>query len=240
MRSLQIITLILLAFFATSNAAYHPVIPQTHVKQAPKTAKGHFPYYPKNTFIYSEYNYLTGEQKEFYHQMAAKALRTTTVNIISVVIEKTGKIPVQQYAKKLANEWKPMQYEGRYIFVFHFVKDKYTYFEIGDDVKGIITKETLDSLKANVYEPKLKEKRIGEGILGLAHAFAETICLRTFKDHFEVDNADIPEEGSHIYQELVNVLFFTGYGIFFVFFIVAYRRYKRKKKQAKSEYVPKF
>lgn len=160
--------------------------------------------------------------------MAAIAFHEINVRIISVVIKKTGNIRAQGFAKDLATAWKRWQKEGRYIFIFYFVDENYTYFEIGDGVKHIITEETLDSLRANVYEPKLKNDRIGEGILNIAHDFAEIIYLKQLNKPFNISKADIPEEGSHIYHDLAGVLFFLMFAGVLVIFTVTYNQ-KRKK-----------
>ncbi|WP_407442905.1 TPM domain-containing protein [Fibrobacter sp.] len=229
MSRLQFIILVMLAFFAASSAAYHPTIHHSHnTRQHYKTEEGFLPDYPQYTSIYSEHDYLTAEQLTFYHRMTAIVFHEANVRIISAVIEKTGNIRAQGFAKDLATAWKRWQKEGRYIFIFHFVDEKYTYIEIGDGVKHIITEETLDSLRANIYEPKLQRNRIGEGILGLAHSFAETFYQKELKKPFEINKVDIPEEGNHIYHDLAGVLFFLMFAGVLVIFTAAYKQ-KRKK-----------
>ena len=198
MKCIKIIILAVLACFAISNARPTTVHHTHNTKQTLKTAQGLFPDYPQYTSIYSEWDYLTVQQKDFYQRMTVKTFDDANVSIISAVIEKTGNIRAQEFAKDLAAAWKRWQKEGRNIFIYHFVDEKYTYVEIGDGVKHIITEETLDSLRANIYEPKLQRNRIGEGILGLAHSFAETFYQKELKKPFEINKADIPEEGNRI------------------------------------------
>ena len=232
MRRLQFIILVMLAFFAASNAAYHPTIHHSHnTRQHYKTEEGFLPEYPRYTSVYSERDYLTVQQKDFYQRMTVKTFDDANVSIISAVIEKTGNIRAQGFAKDLATAWKRWQKEGRYIFIFYFVDEKYTYVEIGDGVKHIITEETLDSLRANIYEPKLQRNRIGEGILGLAHSFAEIIYLKLLNKQFPMNKADIPEEGNHIYHDLAGVLFFLMFAGVLVIFTAAYKQ--KRKKQAR-------
>lgn len=231
MKCIKIIILAVLACFAISNARPTTVHHTHNTKQTLKTAQGLFPEYPRYSSIYSERDYLTVQQKDFYQRMTVKTFDDANVSIISAVIEKTGNIRAQGFAKDLATAWKRWQKEGRYIFIFYFVDEKYTYIEIGDGVKHIITEETLDSLRANIYEPKLQRNRIGEGILGLAHSFAETFYQKELKKPFEINKADIPEEGTHIYHDLAGVLFFLMFAGVLVIFTAAYKQ--KRKKQAR-------
>lgn len=231
MKCIKIIILAVLACFAISNARPTTVHHTHNTKQTLKTAQGLFPEYPRYSSIYSERDYLTVQQKDFYQRMTVKTFDDANVSIISAVIEKTGNIRAQGFAKDLATAWKRWQKEGRYIFIFYFVDEKYTYIEIGDGVKHIITEETLDSLRANIYEPKLQRNRIGEGILGLAHSFAETFYQKELKKPFEINKADIPEEGNHIYHDLAGVLFFLMFAGVLVIFTAAYKQ--KRKKQAR-------
>ena len=72
-----------------------------------------------------------------------------------------------------------------------------------------------------LYEPKLKDNRIGEGTISLAHSFAETFYQKELKKPFEINKADIPEEGNHIYHDLAGVLFFLMFAGVLVIFTVA-------------------
>ena len=155
MKRIKIIILAVLACFAISNARPTTVHHTHNSKQTLKTAQGLFLDYPQYTSIYSEWDYLTVQQTAFYQQMAVTVFDATGIHILCTVIEETGKVPVKEYAKNLANAWRPQQQNGQYIFVFRFVEEDYTYIEISENVKNFITEKTLDSLKANVYEPKL-------------------------------------------------------------------------------------
>lgn len=233
MKRIKIIILAVLACFAISNARPTTVHHTHNSKQTLKTAQGLFPDYPQYTSIYSEWDYLTVQQTAFYQQMAVTVFDATGIHILCTVIEETGKVPVKEYAKNLANAWSQSHKNGQYIFIFHFVDENYTYFEIGDGVKHIITEETLDSLRANIYEPKLQRNRIGEGILGLAHSFAETFYQKELKKPFEINKADIPEEGNHIYHDLAGVLFFLMFAGVLVIFTAAYKQKRKKQARAK-------
>ena len=167
--------------------------------------------------------------------MAVTVFDATSIHILSTVIEETGIIPVKEYAKNLANAWSLSHKNGRYIFIFHFVDENYTYFEIGESLKNIITEKTLDSLKANVYDPKLKNDRIGEGILSIAHDFAEIIYLKQLNKQFPINKADIPEEGSHIYRKYEGSLFFLAFAGVLATFTVAYRQNCKKRARMEQE-----
>lgn len=232
MKCIKIIILAVLACFAISNARPTTVHHTHNTKQTLKTAQGLFPDYPQYTSIYSEWDYLTVQQTAFYQQMAVTVFDATGIHILSTVIEETGKVPVKEYAKNLANAWSQSHKNGRYIFIFHFVDENYTYFEIGEGLKNIITEKTLDSLKTNIYEPKLKQDRIGEGILNIVHDFAEIIYLKQLNKQFPMNKADIPEEGNRIYHDLAGVLFFLMFASVLVLFAITYRqKHKRRARR---------
>lgn len=235
MRRLQIIILAVLACFAISNARPTTVHHTHNTRQTLKTEQGLFPDYPQYTSIYSEWDYLTVQQTAFYQQMAVTVFDATGTHILSTVVEETGKVPVKEYAKNLANAWSQSHKNGRYIFIFHFVDENYTYFEIGEGLKNIITEKTLDSLKTNIYEPKLKQDRIGEGILSIAHDFAEIIYLKQLNKPFNISKADIPEEGKHIYHKYEAPLFFLMFAGVLVIFTAAYKQKRKRRARAKQK-----
>ena len=84
-------------------------------------------------------------------------------------------------------------------------------------------------LSSALYEPKLKDNRIGEGTISLAHSFAEILYLSAHKKPFNISKAEIPEEGLHHDPDFERNLFFLMFAGVLVIFTIAYRQNRKRR-----------